>query len=72
MYSKEKLIDRRKPSSYETYRPLKYQEMVNYKNKYDNRLYLSLKEKRYNEGCVTNEIFEQKRNHLTFLFFDRV
>lgn len=66
-----KLQIERQPSSYETYRPLRYQEIYhNPKNKYDNRLYYSM---RYKSGQGTlderyNELLDRRNNHLSFWF----
>ncbi len=48
-----------KNSKYETYRTLKYQEIINPKNKFDNRLYFSQRYKIYNyTDIVTDELLK--------------
>ena len=51
-----------KSSEYNTYRKLTHQEENNPKNKYDNRLYFSLRYKHYKYNTtVTDEIYDNNR-----------
>jgi hypothetical protein len=53
------LIKQEKISEYETYRPLKYLQEVEYKHKYDNRLHFSLRYKTYKyDTTPEDELFK--------------
>lgn len=61
-------VENRKSSEYEVYKPLKYQEMMNYKNKYDNRLYFSMRFKNYSDTGLLEEIFSARQNSKTIMY----
>ena len=51
-----------KPSEYNVYKNLSFQEEIHSKNKFDNRLYFSLRYKHLNYNSrVIDEIFENNR-----------
>lgn len=57
----------KKKSEYQIYRDLKFQEKINPKNKWDNRLYFSLRYKHfYYIDEKIDEIFKKRKNHETF------
>lgn len=65
MLDNKALIDP-KESKYETYRQLKYQEEINPKHKFDNRLYVTLRYKIYNYNIKhEDEIFKKNFNRET-------
>ncbi len=60
--SEYKKLTQPKSSEYNLYKKLTYQEQVNPKNKFDNRLYFSLRYKNYTYNSnPTDEIFDNNR-----------
>jgi hypothetical protein len=58
----EKNYVQSKRSEYKVYRALKYQEEINRKDKYDNRLYLSFRYKSGYSQDILREIFPRQEN----------
>jgi hypothetical protein len=58
----EKNYVQSKRSEYKVYRELKYQEEINRKDKYDNRLYLSFRYKSGYSQDILREIFPRQEN----------
>jgi hypothetical protein len=58
----------KKKSEFQVYRDLKWQEKENPKNKWDNRLYFSLRYKTLNyTDEKMDELFKKRVNHETFV-----
>jgi len=57
----------KKKSEYQVYRDLKWQEKINPKNKWDNRLNFSLRYKHFSYvDEKIDEIFKKRKNHESF------
>jgi hypothetical protein len=60
-------VETTKESEYKVYRDLKWQEIMNPKDKFDNRLYVSMRYKHFDYNSeIDDEIFKTNFNRDTF------